>query len=462
MITILLVEDDPLQRRSVKRMLEHELSAAVIEASDGAEALAKLNADPGAVRLVLTDVGMPVMDGISLLKQGRIRFSQLPFIVLTASEAVEDAVEAMRHGAVDFITKPPEPARLIASVRNALALKSLRDEVDRLRKDSAPYYSFDDIVTVSPGLHEAASVGRKAANSDIAVLITGESGVGKELFAHAVHRESRRADKPFISVNCGALPDNLVESTLFGHEKGSFTGATNRSLGKCREADGGVLFLDEVGELKPDTQVKLLRMLQEGEIEPVGAGKPVKVDVRVVSATNRPLERMVAQGRFREDLYYRLHGLPIHIPPLRERRRDIATLAVQLLSAIALNESRTGLALSEGAITWLGNYGWPGNVRELQHMLARAALLCESDTLQAEDLARWARGRSEHPAREATAAIVSLSLEGPDGQFKTLDRLEQEIFEAALHRHDGHIGRAAAALSIGQSTLYKRMRKQPA
>jgi DNA-binding NtrC family response regulator len=460
---ILLVEDDPLQRRSIRRMLEKELSAEVLEASDGSEALLKLKSDTGQdIRLVLTDIGMPVLDGIGLIKAGRKLFPQLPFIVLTASENVNDAVEAMQFGAVDFITKPPEPARLLASVRNALALKSLQDEVGRLQQGRSSLYHFSDIVGVSPCLKEVCSLGRKAASSDIPVLITGESGVGKEVFAHAIHLESKRAKQPFVSVNCGALPENLVESTLFGHEKGAFTGATSKSLGKCREADGGVLFLDEVGELKPDAQVKLLRMLQQGEIEPVGAGKPVKVDVRVISATNRSLEQMVSRGQFREDLYYRLHGLPLHIPSLRERRKDIPELAAHLLTRIAYAEQKGKMTFSDSALTWLSSYGWPGNVRELQHMLSRAVLLCESDVIDSADLSHWAKDKLSRPAQQIRGSVSSsINLEGADGQLKTLEELEQEIFEAALMRYDAHIGRAAAALGIGQSTLYKRMRQKP-
>ncbi len=464
MPTILLAEDDPLQRRSLRRILESDLEATIIEAADGAEALLKLKADSDQeIGLVLTDLGMPVMDGLGLIKSGRKLLPQLPFIVLTASENMGDAVEAIQLGAIDFISKPAEQARLVTSVRNALAMKSLREEVVRLQNDRSPYYTFADITAISPALKEVATLGRKAAGSDIPVLITGESGVGKEVFAHAIHLESDRSKNNFISVNCGALPENLVESTLFGHEKGSFTGATAKSLGKCREADGGVLFLDEVGELKLDAQVKLLRMLQQGEIEPVGSGKPVKVDVRVISATNRSLEQMVAQGRFREDLYYRLQGLPLHIPALRERRRDISGLAEHLLARIAVTEQRPGIKLSEEALNWLTSYSWPGNVRELQHVLSRAVLLVEGDVIEASDLARWARGeRSTKPDKnknETSAIPRTLSLEGADGQLKTLEALEQEIIEAALMRYGAHIGRAAAALGIGQSTLYKRMRK---
>ena len=463
MYSILIVDDEPLQRRTVRRMLEADLVVDVLEASDGVEALQKLrNEGEHHIGLALIDLQMPTMDGLSLLRQVRKSWPRLPCIVLTGSEKMEDAVDAMQLGAVDFISKPAQRERLITSVRNALAMHELKAEVARLSKDRGPRYSFREMVEISPGLREVAALGKKAASSDIPVLLTGESGAGKEVFARAIYQVSKRADKPFVAVNCGALPDNLVESTLFGHEKGAFTGAVSRTIGKCREADGGVLFLDEVGELKLETQVKLLRMLQQGEIEPVGAGKPMRVDVRVISATNRPLEQMVAQGRFREDLYYRLQGLPLHIPALRERRRDVPALAEYLLQRIALNEARPEITLSQGAREWLRSYGWPGNVRELQHVLQRGVLLAEGDMLEADDLSRWAQSRGGKPAVEHKApGVTSIQLGGADGQLKTLEQIELEVIEAALARYGAHIGRAAAALGVGQSTLYKRMKKTP-
>ena len=461
--SILIAEDDPLLRRTVRMALEEGLNAEVIETGDGAEALQRLKNESGQhISLALIDLNMPVMDGMSLLRQIKKFMPALPCIVLTGSERMEDAVEAMQLGAADFISKPAQRARLMTSVRNALEMHNLKEEVKRLPVGRTPQYSFDDIVEVSPSLQALVALARKAATSQIPVLITGESGVGKEVFARAIHAESNRHDKPFVPVNCGALPDNLVESTLFGHEKGSFTGAVTKSMGKCREADGGILFLDEVGELKLDAQVKLLRMLQQGEIEPVGSGKPLKVDIRVISATNRSLEQMVAQGRFREDLYYRLQGLPLHIPALRERMRDIPTLAEHLLRRISLHEQRPNLRFSPEAIAWLTIHHWQGNVRELQHVLARAVLLAESDIIEVSDLSRMSRSNMRSATQSHAGAPLTIQLEGPGGQLKTLEQIEQEVIEAALVRHDAHIGRAAAALGVGQSTLYKRMRKRTA
>lgn len=459
MPTILLAEDDPLQRRTVRRMLENDLSIQhIVEVANGAEALARLKRkDERRIWLALLDLDMPVLNGMEVLRQTKEFLPDLPFIVLTGSEKLEHAVEAMQLGAVDFITKPATRERLITAVRNAMAIQNLQEEVRRLQQDHSPHYSFDNIAEISPGLKELCALGKKASSSDIPIIITGESGVGKEVFARAIHLESKYRDKPFVPVNCGALPDNLVESTLFGHEKGAFTGAVTKTIGKCREADGGILFLDEVGELKLDTQVKLLRMLQQGEIEPVGSGKPMKVDVRVISATNRSLEQLVSQGRFREDLYYRLQGLPLHIPPLRERRRDVPGLAEHLLKRIAVAERKPNIRLSDDAEAWLSSYSWPGNVRELQHILARAVLLAEQDILNASDLARWAQGKAL-PAAANSSEKACVFLEGANGNFKTLEQIEHEVIEAALAHYGAHIGRAAAALGIGQSTLYKKLR----
>ena len=459
--TILIAEDDPTQRRMLRKLLEKDLPVEVVEAADGGETLKYLKDLTGKrIDLALIDLQMPVMSGMDVIRQASKANRKIPFIVITSSEDVSDAVEAMQYGAVDFITKPAQPERLVTSVKNALAIKDLQDEVTRLQ--SSTHYNFDDIVQVTPSLKNMISLGKKAASSDIPVLITGESGVGKEVFAHAIHQESRRKDKPFISVNCGALPDNLVESTLFGHEKGSFTGATNKSIGKCREADGGILFLDEVGELKLEAQVKLLRMLQQGEIEPVGSGKPVKVDVRIISATNRSLEQLVAQGKFREDLYYRLHGLPMHIPPLRERRNDIPTLSNYLLRNVGIKERRQNLQFSAEAANLLKNAPWTGNVRELQYVISRAVLLSDNDIIEASVLNNWTNAKtSGGPAATANNSAGVIEIEEANGQLKSLEQIEQEVIEAALSKFSGHVGKAAAALSIGQSTLYKRMKKSP-
>ena len=455
---VLIAEDDPIQRRAVRRMLESELAVEVLEATDGEEALARLSYEQNPpIALALLDLEMPKITGMELLKKLAEREHTARTIVITGSDRVEDAVEAMQLGAVDFISKPLQRERLITSVRNALAMHDLQEEVSRLQQDRLPIYRFDNLLTISPGLSSAIALGRKAASSDIPVLITGESGVGKEVFARAIHLESARRDKPLVAVNCGALPDNLVESTLFGHEKGAFTGALNRSIGKCREADGGVLFLDEIGDLKLETQVKLLRMLQEGDIEPVGSSKSVKVNVRVVSATNHALEQRVREGKFREDLYYRLQGFPIHIPALRERRADIAPLAIHLLKRIAMTEQRPNLTLTVDAQNWLTRQNWPGNVHEMQHLLHRTCLVSDTDRMDEHAFTQWS-GAKLMPTSNAVHPEHAVDLFDVNGTPRSMEDIEQEVIRRILTHFDSHIGKTAAALGIGQSTLYKRIK----
>lgn len=454
---ILIAEDDPVQRMMVRRILEAELPVEITEAADGAVALAALKEERDIpISLVLIDLDMPKLTGMELLRTMNEMGSPVRAMVITGSGAIEDAVEAMQLGALDFTTKPVQRERLLASVRNALTLSTLQAEVSRLRDDHEPAYGLDALLAVCPGLEAAAMLGHKAARSDIPVLITGESGVGKEVFARAIHRESARRDKPLVAVNCGALPDNLVESTLFGHEKGSFTGASQRAIGKCREADGGVLFLDEIGDLKLETQVKLLRLLQEGEIEPVGSSKVVKVNVRVISATNHSLEQAVAEGKFREDLFYRLQGFPIHLPALRDRPGDILPLAEHLLKRIGVSEKRQALALATDAKKWLERQTWAGNVRELQHLLHRTCLMAEQDTLHEIDFTRWGMRRAK--AEGASTEGLRVALLDMYGRPRTMEEMEQEILTRMVDYHEGHVGKTAAALGIGQSTLYKRLK----
>src|SRR4051812_5978835 len=322
--TVLVVDDDPTQRRLIQAVLERD-GFSVSHAENGDAAMAHL-ASGAPVDVVLLDLVMPGLSGQDTLKEMRARGFVQPVIVLTASGGVDTVVKAMQAGATDFFIKPASPERITVSIRNALSMGELKGEVERLTKRAGNRTTFADLIGTSPAMTMVKRMGERAAKSSIPILITGESGVGKELIARAVHGGSDRAGKPFVAVNCGAIPENLVESILFGHEKGSFTGATDKHLGKFKEADGGTLFLDEVGELPLDMQVKLLRALQEGEIDPIGSKRSQKVDVRIVSATNRDVAHAVEQGRFREDLYYRLNVFPIEAPSLRERRDDIPAL----------------------------------------------------------------------------------------------------------------------------------------
>ena len=322
--TVLVVDDDPTQRRLIQAVLERE-GFAVAHAESGDEAISRLSAGAGA-DVILLDLVMPGTSGQDTLKEMKARGFPQPVIVVTATGGIDTVVRAMQAGAVDFFVKPASPERIIVSIRNALSMGAMKSEVDRLKKHAAGRTTFDDLIGSSPAMLMVKRLGERGAKSSIPILITGESGVGKEVIARAVHGSSERAGKPFVAVNCGAIPENLVESILFGHEKGSFTGATDKHLGKFQEANGGTLFLDEIGELPLDIQVKLLRALQEGEVDAVGGKRPTKVDVRIVSATNRDLSLAVKEGRFREDLYYRLNVFPIEAPALRERKQDVPAL----------------------------------------------------------------------------------------------------------------------------------------
>ena len=351
--TVLIVDDDPVQRRLLEAMV-HRFGYQALIAEGGDAALALLG---GAQRIdcVVLDLVMPDLDGLGVLARMREAGLNIPVIVQTAHGGIDNVVSVMRAGATDFVVKPASPERLQVSLRNALATKALAGELQRLKRSRDGTLTIADVITRSDAMRPVLRAAEKAAASAIPVLIEGESGVGKELIARAIHGSGARRAKPFVAVNCGAMPENLVESILFGHEKGAFTGATDKHTGKFVEADGGTLFLDEVGELPPAAQVKLLRALQEGEVEPVGGRKTIKVDVRIISATNRDLIADVKAGRFREDLFYRLHVFPISVPPLRQRSEDIPELARHFLARLAAEEGKRVRAIEpDGAGAALG------------------------------------------------------------------------------------------------------------
>jgi DNA-binding NtrC family response regulator len=381
--TVLVVDDDPTQRRLIQAVLERE-SFGVVHAEDGDAALSVLTSG-ARVDLVLMDLAMPGLSGHDALVEMRARGCTQPVIVLTATGGIDTVVKAMQAGAADFFVKPASPERIIVSIRNALSMGALKGEVERLKKHSANRSTFADLIGASPAMTLVKRLGERAAKSSIPVLITGESGVGKEVIARAVHGSSDRAGKPFVAVNCGALPENLVESILFGHEKGSFTGATDKHLGKFQEANGGTLFLDEVGELPLDMQVKLLRALQESEIDPIGSKRSMKVDVRIVSATNRDLSRAVEEGRFREDLFYRLNVFPIEAPALRERREDVPALVDAFVRRFNVEEGKAVVGAAPETLACLCAYDWPGNVRQLENAVYRAIVLADAPYLQPYD-----------------------------------------------------------------------------
>src|ERR1700689_2024217 len=383
--TILIVDDDPVQRR----LLEATISRSgmnVVTAPGGQPALDLINGPRGdQITLMLLDLVMPDMDGLEVLAKLRPTHPDLPVIVLTAKGGIEAAVQAMRAGANDFLVKPASPERLLVSIRNQLKIGTLSGEVKQLKKKSDNKLTFDDLIAAAPEMKQVFRLGTRAAQSDIPILIEGESGAGKELIARAIQGTSARAGKPFVTVNCGAIPENLIESILFGHEKGSFTGASDKHLGKFQEADGGTLFLDEIGELRLDMQVKLLRALQEGEVDPVGSKRPVKVNVRIISATNRDLGQMARENSFREDLYYRLNVFPILVPSLRARPGDIGPLARHFIARFAAEENKLVSGLTQEAADLLERFTWPGNVRQLENTIFRAVVLCDGSLLDVCD-----------------------------------------------------------------------------
>ena len=406
---ILIVDDDPVQRRLLENMAQ-KFGYTAMTAESGEQAIRILTETPRVDCMVL-DLVMPDLDGLAVLARMREAGSAVPVIVQTAHGGIDNVISAMRAGAIDFVVKPASAERLQVSIRNALSTSALAGELQRMKRSQSGTLTFKDLVTRSAAMRPALKNAEKAASSSIPVLIEGESGVGKEIIARAIHGSGERRAKPFVAVNCGAIPDNLVESILFGHEKGAFTGATEQHAGKFVEASGGTLFLDEVGELPPAAQVKLLRAVQEGEVEAVGGRKPVKVDVRLISATNRDLIADVKAGRFREDLFYRLHVFPISVPPLRDRPEDIADLARHFLARFGAEEGKAIRAITSEALSLLSTYRWPGNVRQLENAVFRAVVLAEGPAIGVAEfpqIAALTQGGGEMPAIDTAPALVAI------------------------------------------------------
>ena len=479
--TILIADDDAVQRRLVENMVQKcGYEPLVVDSGDAAVALLTAP-DAQAIDAVVLDLVMPGLDGLGVLAKMREAGLSIPVIVQTAHGGIDNVVSAMRAGAQDFVVKPASFERLQVSLRNALNTSALKGELQRIRHSREGRLTFADIITRSETMAAVLRTAQKAAASSIPVLIEGESGVGKELFARAIHGSSERKSKPFVAVNCGAIPDNLVESILFGHEKGAFTGATERHMGKFVEASGGTLFLDEVGELPLAAQVKLLRALQEGTVEAVGGRKPVKVDVRIISATNRKLLDLVKNGAFREDLFYRLHVLPLTIPPLRMRREDIPHLLRHFLARFAAEENRTITGISGEAVAHLAQLDWPGNIRQLENTVYRAVVMSESDQLGLSDFPQVLGqavpdGQFPHSeplvvAPSTAPAMVSgsdipiaplatagsLAMLTATGEVRPLEDMENEIIRFAISHYRGQMSEVARRLKIGRSTLYRKL-----
>jgi DNA-binding NtrC family response regulator len=481
--SILIADDDAVQRRLVENMVQKcGYEAVVVENGDAVVAMLTGPDAPGIDAVVL-DLVMPGLDGMGVLARLRDAGLNIPVIVQTAHGGIDNVVSAMRAGAQDFVVKPVGMERLQVSLRNALNASALKGELQRIRHSREGRLTFSDIITRSETMAAVLRTAQKAAASSIPVLIEGESGVGKELFARAIHGSGERKSKPFVAVNCGAIPDNLVESILFGHEKGAFTGATERHTGKFVEASGGTLFLDEISELPLAAQVKLLRALQEGAVEAVGGRKPVKVDVRIVSATNRKLLDRVKGGHFREDLFYRLHVLPVTIPPLRARREDIPHLLRHFLARFGAEENRTITGITGEAMAHLSQLDWPGNIRQLENAVYRAVVMSDGDQLGLADFPlvqahapSTADVHSEplivSPAIQPAAPGVISGIEIPisplsangllsmltaAGEVRPLEEMENEIIRFAISHYRGQMSEVARRLKIGRSTLYRKL-----
>lgn len=444
---ILIVEDEDKLRRVLSLHLQGE-GFETDEARTAEEAL------PLAERasLVLTDLRLPTVDGLTLMERLRLSAPATPVVVMTAYGSVEVAVEAMKRGADDFLPKPFSLDHLMTVVRKALEVKTLREENVRLKEELGHRYAFSNIIGRGAKMREILASVERVAPTRTTVLLCGESGTGKDLIARAIHFHSPRARHPFVKINCTAIPENLMESELFGYEKGAFTGAAQAKPGKFEQADTGTVFLDEIGDVPPSIQVKLLRVLQEREFERLGSNKTRSIDVRVIAATNVDLQRAIEEGAFREDLYYRLNVFPMTIPPLRERREDVPFLAEHFLARFAAQQGRAPLTLSAEAQRKLVQYDWPGNVRELENVIERALVLAVGDVLRDDDI------RLDHaPRRGSGANSGALNGDGFLPEGVTLDQHEQQLIREALRRAGGNKSQAARLLGLSRNALRYRL-----
>ncbi len=443
---VLVVDDQRNMRATTALMLSHE-GFDVDEAPDGESALAKLAGE--GFDLLLTDLKMEPMDGLELLRRALQAAPGIQVVMMTAYGTIDSAVEAMRHGAADSVTKPFKQEELLIRLSRALERRQLLREVGLWAGEFRERFGTQAIIGRSNAVRDLLAKVARVAAGDATVLVTGESGTGKELVARAVHAASPRAQKPFVAVNCAAITDTLLESELFGHAKGAFTGAIKARRGLFEEADGGTLFIDEVGETSPSFQAKLLRALQEGEIRRVGESESVQIDVRVVAATNRDLRQEIAERRFREDLFYRLNVVPLHVPPLRDRKEDIPLLAQHFVERYNAR-SGTRRVLTEGAVARLVGHDFPGNVRELENAVEQAAALAERELLQADD---FPLGPVEGPPPPEVRQGDGRSL------ARIVDEAEREAIGAALSRHAFDMAAVSRELGIHPATLWRKMKR---
>ena len=440
---ILLVEDDENLRQATEMQLVkagYETRSAV-DVPEALETLASSSQD-----LVITDLNLPGPSGLDLLKKVRVDYPETMVVVVTAYGTVRSAVEAMKAGAYDYLTKPVHPYELKALVSRAFERRNLLEELQSLRGSISQKYGFENIIGHSGALMHVLDSASRVAQTEATVLISGETGTGKELLAKAIHFNSPRRQRPFVVINCGAIPRELLESELFGHVRGAFTGALAHKKGKVEMADGGTVFLDEIGEMPLDLQVRVLRLIQERQIEKVGALNPIQVNVRIIAATHRDLNALVEQGGFRDDLYYRLAVIPIELPPLRARSEDIPEFVLEFFQNCKAKHQRPSLTLPQSLLPFFSRYNWPGNVRQLQNTIERMVVLCRSDEMTTADLPEFLRLEPDH----ATEAV-----QFPDGM--TLDTVEREFIVQALRKCNWNQSQAANSLGITRKTLIGRI-----
>ena len=468
--SVLIVDDEPTQRRLIEHVVGERLGYKTVSAAGGQEAIDYIydvkQPDPD---VILLDLVMPKVTGMDVIHAVHAVKPHIPIIVLTMHGDMDRAAAAVKAGAHDFLAKPVPLERLSISIKNALHVNTLNHEVVRLQRSVCGQIFFSDLIGQSGKMQEAVGLGQRAASSSVPVLIGGEKGVGRELFARAVHGCGERAGRPFVTVNCAAVPEHLMESVLFGHEKGAFSGAIYRTMGKFREAEGGTLFLSDIDALTPDLQVKLLHALAAGEVHPLGGKSPVKVNVRLISTTGRDLSAAVRNGEFREDLFYRVNMFPVTLPPLRERREDIPLLAEHFLGRFAAQEHKNIKSIDGEAMEYLKNCLWPGNVHELENALFRAVVLSHASVLSVEDFAvqmppaAAARNGHGYPMLASMmtghlhGSAASLPIVDHGGNVKTLEEIEAELIQFALKHYDGHMSEVARRLGIGRSTLYRKL-----
>ncbi len=452
--TVLVVDDVPDIRTTMSEILKYK-GFAVDQATDGQEAIELINTR--FYDIVLTDIAMPRKNGMEVLKYIKNNSPDTICIMITGFGSIEGAVEALRMGAFDYLSKPIKPSEVVVIIEKALEVRDLKRENKSLREELQNRYSYDRIVGQSESIKKVFKLVDKVAHTDSTVLITGESGTGKELIAHAIHYASGRKTKPFVPINCAAIPEELLESELFGHEKGAFTHAIRTRIGRFELANKGTIFLDEIGEMSPSLQVKLLRVLQERCFERVGGVKTINVDIRVVAATNIDLEEAVNKGTFREDLYYRLNVIPIHLPPLRERKGDIPLLVNHFLKKFS--KGTDVKSIDENALMMLESYDWPGNVRELENIVERLVILANGPTITIADIPETILRKSGHVPIPKSSEPPAILPEDGLSLSEAVEQFEKTLILQALERTNGVKNRAAKLLKMNRTTLIEKMKK---